>query len=382
MSLWLDRAARSIAQRAASRRQLPSRPSHWPSEHYGPSAAPSNDRFDALARTVAVTTTRRTLLKTMATVGAAYLLGRPVLGRAEARLHGPQARPAQGCQDSNSFSTPCDHTFWDYLHECGTICPDHTRLPGKAGCTIPYGKGKVSPVDPKHIRIYPTGPPFCAEVTVHGHFSVNPRSKIIHWTPSETPCCPAACRRETQRMEKAVAHHEAEHRKEVKKLVAKANQLWTARLIKTPMCVASDPEQARLNLAVQIDKEFEAEVAALDKKFTTEPPQPGSFDCNKCAPAQTGYSCCKGVCADLSTDSSNCGTCGSACLPGEICCNSACQPPGNTVPCAAKWVCCDPSWGFCCGGNACAYIGNDCCKGSSGYFQCSAGCCCGDTCCC
>lgn len=53
---------------------------------------------------------------------------------------------------------------------------------------------------------------------------------------------------------------------------------------------------------------------------------------NRCAGTQT---CCNGQCAELSSDSSNCGTCGRACVPPSKCCNGHCST-GKCLDCAQQ----------------------------------------------
>ena len=52
-----------------------------------------------------------------------------------------------------------------------------------------------------------------------------------------------------------------------------------------------------------------------------------------CGPCPNGTEACGGTCTDLSTSTTNCGTCGNACGTGEICEGGECQqcPTGTTI---------------------------------------------------
>lgn len=45
---------------------------------------------------------------------------------------------------------------------------------------------------------------------------------------------------------------------------------------------------------------------------------------NSDAPCADGLACCSAGCANVQTDSQNCGACGEVCADGEICCNGSC----------------------------------------------------------
>jgi hypothetical protein len=60
------------------------------------------------------------------------------------------------------------------------------------------------------------------------------------------------------------------------------------------------------------------------------------FSNNSCAP---GSSLCSSSCVNLSTDSANCGTCGTVCATGTTCTMGACQPSCANVTCGAGRVC-------------------------------------------
>ena len=87
-----------------------------------------------------------------------------------------------------------------------------------------------------------------------------------------------------------------------------------------------------------------------------------------------GTTDCSGACVDLSTDLTNCGACGNACMPGEVCsvgtCASTC--PAGSVECAG--ICRDIQTDrFNCGGcgNTCA-AGEVCSDGECG-IECGMG---------
>jgi hypothetical protein len=52
-----------------------------------------------------------------------------------------------------------------------------------------------------------------------------------------------------------------------------------------------------------------------------------------CGPCPNGTEACGGTCTDLSTSTTNCGTCGNACVTGAICVGGQCQCPTGTTFC-------------------------------------------------
>jgi hypothetical protein len=73
-------------------------------------------------------------------------------------------------------------------------------------------------------------------------------------------------------------------------------------------------------------------------RLTSCPADSNGDNCITSAGPSDG-TCCTGACADTITDTRNCGGCGIACSPGEICVNSACAEPLDctrvaTGPCA------------------------------------------------
>ena len=84
--------------------------------------------------------------------------------------------------------------------------------------------------------------------------------------------------------------------------------------------------------------------------------------------------CCSGVCKNLNTDEASCGTCGNTCAVGQTCCSGVCRnlqaDPANCGTCGT--ICAAPNV-LCVGGNcckpptlACAAAGADptCCSGA------------------
>jgi hypothetical protein len=59
-------------------------------------------------------------------------------------------------------------------------------------------------------------------------------------------------------------------------------------------------------------------------------------------PCQTGLTPCSGQCVDTATDATNCGSCGNACAPGDICVNGACGCPATPTggSCGRSLDCC------------------------------------------
>jgi hypothetical protein len=74
--------------------------------------------------------------------------------------------------------------------------------------------------------------------------------------------------------------------------------------------------------------------------------------------------CCDTTCRDLTSDSLNCGTCGTACANLQYCLDSQCV----NAPCY-DFKACDPGL-WCCGGACCK--ATDACCTSNGGFQCVA----------
>jgi hypothetical protein len=77
-----------------------------------------------------------------------------------------------------------------------------------------------------------------------------------------------------------------------------------------------------------------------------------------------------GVCVDLTTDDSNCGGCGVACLGGGVCVHGSCLCGAGTSPCSSgtSWRCIDLNHDpFNCGS----------CANNCGAFQCLGGLCTG-----
>jgi hypothetical protein len=56
----------------------------------------------------------------------------------------------------------------------------------------------------------------------------------------------------------------------------------------------------------------------------------GNMYCNACTVSCSTGSCCMTGCVDLSTDVTNCGTCGAACPGGQGCSRGHCCPTGQT----------------------------------------------------
>ncbi len=133
----------------------------------------------------------------------------------------------------------------------------------------------------------------------------------------------------------------------------------------------------------------------------------GILHCGGCGAGET---CCAGECANLESDPKHCGTCGNACPAGpeqgccngecaelcyevgfgccptgKSCCGSVCCPDGDCCDgaecCEAGQTCCDSSCcptGDCCGGVECCDPGA-CCE-SAGTCCPSGQICCGDQC--
>lgn len=69
--------------------------------------------------------------------------------------------------------------------------------------------------------------------------------------------------------------------------------------------------------------------------------------CGNCfSPCPAGQSCCGGECFDLATDPRRCGTCEVTCLPGQECVSGQCACPGGGVVCSIDYfrgtACCEP----------------------------------------
>ena len=98
-------------------------------------------------------------------------------------------------------------------------------------------------------------------------------------------------------------------------------------------------------------------------------PQTCQCECpNTCPPdkVQDGVTCqclcddrmsdlCDGRCTNLSSSTSDCGACGRACMPGEICCQGVCVEGDH-----------DPNCGYC--GADCSGIGRTCCNNGGQFF--------------
>lgn len=99
--------------------------------------------------------------------------------------------------------------------------------------------------------------------------------------------------------------------------------------------------------------------------------------CSSKASCPTGQTSCYGLCADLQTDPSNCGSCGARCVAGGSCLAGACScPPGETACTACVNLNTDPgncgSCRFSCGQGTCA-AGACVCAGSPTPDPCPAG---------
>jgi hypothetical protein len=97
-------------------------------------------------------------------------------------------------------------------------------------------------------------------------------------------------------------------------------------------------------------------------------------DCRLGAHGQScgdGQTCCAGFCVDLSTDESNCGSCGHACLTGELCLGGKCvsQCRAGLTFCGADCVDVLTDAANCGGcGRACP-AGQACCQGACSSLQ-------------
>ena len=64
-------------------------------------------------------------------------------------------------------------------------------------------------------------------------------------------------------------------------------------------------------------------------------------NCNGGPACTGGQTCCMSGCSDTSSDPANCGMCGVACGPGQVCQNSMCETPCNGGPaCTGNQTCC------------------------------------------
>ena len=91
--------------------------------------------------------------------------------------------------------------------------------------------------------------------------------------------------------------------------------------------------------------------------------------------------CCFGFCANLSTDSQNCGQCGTVCAENEVCRFANCVCDGPRCPTGAGTTrCCPAVNGVCCEGGKCCPAGETCQEGNiccpNGYYSCGNSLCC------
>ncbi|MBS2025986.1 MAG: hypothetical protein JST92_26605, partial [Deltaproteobacteria bacterium] len=61
---------------------------------------------------------------------------------------------------------------------------------------------------------------------------------------------------------------------------------------------------------------------------------------NECVQCASGDACCDGRCADLRSDSNDCGTCGNVCAPGSGCCAGVCVDLSSDTSCGACTIEC------------------------------------------
>jgi hypothetical protein len=89
-------------------------------------------------------------------------------------------------------------------------------------------------------------------------------------------------------------------------------------------------------------------------KAANETPCGGGLVCRsgKCVPACT-KTLCSGVCVDTSTDSNNCGRCGTTCTGGKFCKTGACFCPAGTEDVGGSCTSCGKDGQNCCAGDRC-----------------------------
>jgi hypothetical protein len=85
-----------------------------------------------------------------------------------------------------------------------------------------------------------------------------------------------------------------------------------------------------------------------------------SSDCSWWQDPDPAMVCCAGTCMNTRGDAFNCGGCGLACAPGEICVGSTCQAPAVPALGAAMP---GNTWGSSCADTVCA-AGEICCGGT------------------
>jgi hypothetical protein len=354
-----------------------------------------HQRFDALARLVATSTSRRTLLRGALASAIGLGLGR----RQELRIVVPVAANGLACSSTNSPDIACEEIS-AYAAECGVVCPDPngTVLKNHGGCTW------VPPVQPKGGRYRITarlkrerGQPdqYCAKttVTIDWEPQGEPRIALIDLEPPQDACCQDACDAEYARGLGELAQHENGHVAHWSSAVAEANAAWNRRTIEVCAATRDGAEaawQAEFNRLTQETGQSIVDAGAW------EPPQAGAIKCDVCAPGGPNKHCCKGACVECPAGKEpNPETCACDCPPAsvaavsaagvELCCpenQAACDDGCCDGECTGNGNCC-PSWGEVCG-DACCGDGEQCCDGQclengscceEDRVACAGGCC-------
>jgi hypothetical protein len=85
-----------------------------------------------------------------------------------------------------------------------------------------------------------------------------------------------------------------------------------------------------------------ADATGVDQPAVDVPADVPPMGCSADVACAAGSACCGGTCADVQSDSRNCGACGNACAAGRSCCNGACTDVAtDTANCGACGGVCD-----------------------------------------
>jgi hypothetical protein len=94
-------------------------------------------------------------------------------------------------------------------------------------------------------------------------------------------------------------------------------------------------------------------------------PNGGSVACH------AGQTCCSGTCIDLTSDDTNCGSCGHICLSGEHCQNGSCNGcPSGQMQCPGVAMCISDTDYICCSKSGLGYCTTNVAPGEGGAVCC------------
>jgi hypothetical protein len=346
------------------------------------------ERFDMLTRTLTAMP-RRQALRTIVGGLAGGVVG--LLG-GRATIAAPRTK-AKACPTDNHVIGTCED-----LNNCikpGVLCFGDKKPrqggEGTVGCTL-----SGFAVMPRIVEQPQPGQ--CGYVLVDfAVAALPPKITKFTWDPTPTPADPCACKTSMDKWQSDIDAHEQLH--------VNATYAVAALSSSDPWLSGAKPEVSNVTfdsckgpVGKRIERHTEKIVDALKAEYDKRSKQIDanvdlSPPCSECAPASAQLmtsgavssalsqvlcgqsccdkSCCNGVCVDVRVDPNNCGNCGTACAPGQVCENGGCSwpdpcncPPGT----GCRAVCGAP---VCCGTND---AGELFCVCPVGYHGCSGIC--------